>query len=718
MRTCLHLAVITVALLFVMLLGCDSPIDTLDTTQEGSSSPAGTAPAAPSGLSATAVSSSQINLSWTDNADNETGFRIERSTTSSSSGFEQMATVDPDVITYSNTGLSASTQYWYRVQAYNSADHSSWSNTATATTQAPAASPPAAPSGLSATAVSASQINLTWTNNADNETGFRIERSSTSSTSGFTLLATAGASATTYSNTGLNASTQYWYRVQAYNAAGNSSWSNTASATTQAPAASVPAAPSGLSATAVSASQINLSWTDNANNETGFRIERSSTSATSGFTQIATPGSNATSYSNSGLTASTQYWYRVRAYNAAGNSSWSNIATVTTQAPAPSAPAAPGGLSATAVSASQINLSWTDNANNETGFRIERSSTSGSTGFSQIGTVGANVTAHSSTSLNPNTTYWYRVRAYNSVGNSSYSNTASATTRNAPSLTGPSSATGPFSVTWSFTWPDLVSTTDRYVLEHSYSPTTGFSVIVQTPNNVRTSPYTATLFPDAGDIGKTSYFRVRALSNSTYTAYSNVIAVSIPQINVSFHPTHDNLLMYDSTNSAVGNTVYQTSSLAVGANYLYGMYVDSYLVGFSAFRFDINSTIAGGTIQKATLRLRPQNLPADYGTTYGVRAFSASWNPATITYNNMPNVYTGAAYTSSKSPPSSTSVDWEIDVTGIVQAWANGTFANNGFLLYDANIAWPGYTALRGFDIHSLEASSSSVRPRLYIEIR
>src|SRR6185436_6439139 len=78
----------------------------------------------------------------------------------------------------------------------------------------------------------------------------------------------------------------------------------------------LPAAPSGLTATAVSSTQINLSWTDNANNESGFRIERK-TGAGGTYAEIATVGANVTSYSNTGLSAGTTYYYRVRAYNGA-----------------------------------------------------------------------------------------------------------------------------------------------------------------------------------------------------------------------------------------------------------------------------------------------------------------------------------------------------------------------------------------------------------------
>jgi galactose oxidase len=98
-----------------------------------------------------------------------------------------------------------------------------------------------------------------------------------------------------------------------------------------------------------------------------------------------------------------------------------------TPTPTPLQPsAAPSNLTATAVSASQINLSWTDNSNNETGFKVERSKHGRR--FKRIATLGENVTTYSDSGLSRATTYSYRVRAYNSGGNSAYSNTVSATT--------------------------------------------------------------------------------------------------------------------------------------------------------------------------------------------------------------------------------------------------------------------------------------------------
>jgi hypothetical protein len=97
-------------------------------------------------------------------------------------------------------------------------------------------------------------------------------------------------------------------------------------------------------------------------------------------------------------------------------------------------PAAPSNLTATAVSSSTIDLSWTDNANDETSFNIERSLDGN---FSPLISVGANVVSYSDTGLSPDTIYWYRVNAENASGTSAWSNTASATTP--PDTGGPES---------------------------------------------------------------------------------------------------------------------------------------------------------------------------------------------------------------------------------------------------------------------------------------
>ena len=204
----------------------------------------------------------------------------------------------------------------------------------TSSTPPPDTTPPSAPAGLTATAVSTSQISLSWTASTDNVavTGYKVERCSGASCSNFNQIATP--TATTFNDTGLTASTSYSYRVRATDAAANlSNFSATSTTSTLTPDTTPPTAPANLTATAASATQINLSWTASTDNVgvTGYRVERCSGVACSNFAQISAPSS--TTFNDSGLAGSTSYSYRVRASDAAGNlSSYSGTASATTPA--------------------------------------------------------------------------------------------------------------------------------------------------------------------------------------------------------------------------------------------------------------------------------------------------------------------------------------------------------------------------------------------------
>ncbi|MEQ1558527.1 MAG: fibronectin type III domain-containing protein [Methyloglobulus sp.] len=188
------------------------------------------------------------------------------------------------------------------------------------------------------------------------------------------------------------------------------------------PPPAVPLAPSSLAAVVVSATQINLSWVDNATNETAQTIERCAGIACTNFAPIATLAADVTTYQDTALAAGTRYRYRVVASNATGDSAYSNIAAVTTNAAPLATPAAPSALSASAITRNTIALNWLDNSDNEVGFLIERCKGLNCTSFSKIASVGANVVSYTNTGLSRNTNYGYRVRATNAVGKSTYSN--------------------------------------------------------------------------------------------------------------------------------------------------------------------------------------------------------------------------------------------------------------------------------------------------------
>ncbi|HEV7301788.1 MAG TPA: fibronectin type III domain-containing protein [Tepidisphaeraceae bacterium] len=204
---------------------------------------------------------------------------------------------------------------------------------------------PIAPSGLTATvaaAASPAQVNLAWTDHAGNETGYRVERSSDGGATFATLPAAAALAAgtTTFGDATVAAGVAYNYRVRATGPtiAGvqrDSAWSNAASATTPPSAAVAPAAPTDLSATATSPTQVDLAWTDNAGDEGGYRVERS-TDGGATFTALAGMplAVNATIYSDTTVAAGTPYRYRVIATGAAGapDSAASNMDDATTPA--------------------------------------------------------------------------------------------------------------------------------------------------------------------------------------------------------------------------------------------------------------------------------------------------------------------------------------------------------------------------------------------------
>lgn len=177
---------------------------------------------------------------------------------------------------------------------------------------------------LQATALSPTQVRLSWTNNATGVIRYRIERK-TGAGGTFAEIAQPGSAATTYDDSGLATATAYSYRIRAETSAGFSPYSNEVSATTS---QGLPAAPTNLQATATSSSQANLIWTNNAPDATVIRVEsRPAGSAT--FTDIGA-AATLTSTGVTGLQPNTSYTFRVRAQNAAGYSSYSNEASITT----------------------------------------------------------------------------------------------------------------------------------------------------------------------------------------------------------------------------------------------------------------------------------------------------------------------------------------------------------------------------------------------------
>ncbi len=295
-------------------------------------------PTAPTGLKCPGSSSTAVQLKWLDNANNERGYEIWRST--DGVNFKQINTIGENSTTYTNGKLVKGVLYYFRVRAFNDAGESKFTHTAEGIPLTPVSSAPPptsqlpAPTGLSATSMSSTAVSLAWKDNASSETGYAIERSLDGTN--FKQVNTVGANITTYTNGKLVTGTKYYYRVRAFDGSGDGAYSSIASVTpvTPPPVVTPPlTTPSSLKVSATSSSTIKLTWNDNGTTQTGYDIERGTDGQT--FVQIDSISANVATDVSVNLVPSTKYYFRVRAFNATQTSGYSNIANTTTKSAPP-----------------------------------------------------------------------------------------------------------------------------------------------------------------------------------------------------------------------------------------------------------------------------------------------------------------------------------------------------------------------------------------------
>jgi hypothetical protein len=184
-----------------------------------------------------------------------------------------------------------------------------------------------------------------------------------------------------------------------------------------------PPQPTNLQATSSGTSTINLSWTDNSTNETGFEIQWSP-DGSSAWTQLVVKAANTNTHSDTGLSPGTTRNYRLRSLGTQNPSAWTVPVSATTL---PLPPAAPGSLAVTNTTATTLALSWQDNASDETSQEIQRAPAS-SESWTTVANIAADLQTHTDSGLLPNSTWKYRVRALNAGGASAWSNTATGST--------------------------------------------------------------------------------------------------------------------------------------------------------------------------------------------------------------------------------------------------------------------------------------------------
>ncbi len=272
------------------------------------------APSPPSNLSCKAIGPNHIFLGWQDNSTNENGFIIERKVgnCSSTNPWTRIAVKTADIKTHTDTDCSPDTNYSYRIRSYNSTGYSPFSNCNS--TRTGRSGTPLSPTNLIAKSVSTSMVNLRWTDNASNETGFKIYKKTGNGT--WSLMKKVNANVVSCRDTeatGNNGSLSYQYYIVAYNAVGNSPPTH---------AVVIPFRPTNLKVICdISQGTTQLTWKDNSTNETGFAVyqKREYCSSQTPWSLVAILAPNTTNYFLTDFTASANHAFMVKAYYKSAN---------------------------------------------------------------------------------------------------------------------------------------------------------------------------------------------------------------------------------------------------------------------------------------------------------------------------------------------------------------------------------------------------------------
>lgn len=436
----------------------------------------GLPPAAPTALAGLATSGAEILLTWQDNASNESGFEIERS--SNGIDFTKVATLPANRLSYAATGLLVNTSYQFRVRAINTYGNSGYSNTIVISTlnQSGILSDVTDDGGVLAVSKDndggptanegslklidnsfgtkflifgampaegywaryraqnpwvVTKYTITTGNDASGRDPKTWKFQATNDTlgpwtdldtrTGVTFAARSTGYTFPFANT--TAYTYFRFLVTQNNGDGGimgqiselEIWGMSPNA---------PKVPADLDVTAVTFTTATLKWTDNSTNETGFEIEKSEDSIN--FEAAGTVAANTTTYEVPNLLGGFKYYFRIRAVNASTKTIWSKIVDTITDYD-PNLPLTPRNLQGAALSETSISLTWDDRSNNETGFEIERSVNG--INFIPLASEGVDIETYTDNNLNLASRYYYRVRAINTFGNSYYSNVVSVITQ-------------------------------------------------------------------------------------------------------------------------------------------------------------------------------------------------------------------------------------------------------------------------------------------------
>ncbi|APJ03782.1 beta strand repeat-containing protein [Silvanigrella aquatica] len=605
-------------------------------------------PSAPTGLTASAINNSTINLSWTQSTGNSNiSYVVTRSTTIGS-GYLPIAsgscsgTLTSSTSSCSDMTASSGVTYYYILKASNAGGTSGSSNEASATTFT------TAPTGLTATAATTTSINLSWTAPIGAVT-YTVQRSVTTGT-GYAALTTGGCgglvSGSSCSDSTANPGTQYFYVVIANNTAGPSGSSSEANASTKT------AAPTGLTVNVVGTTSLVLAWSASPGSLSNtYTLMRSSVSGGPYSNVTSCVTISALTCTDSNVTAGTAYYYVVSAANSAGASTNSSELSAVTLSTVPS------GFSATA-NGSTVNLNWTATSGTSSliTYTLNRSTVSGSS-YSTISS-GISTTAYSDSSVTAGTPYYYTVLSKTSGGNSLPSSEISVTPIASFSITSISSSANQLIVNWG-----TATGAANYTVKQSTSSggsgtgsnVTGCIAIATTTCTVtglvNGTTYYFTVFANNTGINSTATANTAESSGTPFSSSLNVTGIASAQVSFSWSSI-TNTTNYNIKYSTVSGSA-ASGTAATGCSSLSSGILTCTATGLTngtLYYFALIANLStGGTVQSSEVSATPiGTFDITTATAASTTSANISWGASsgassyTIQYGLASNTYTGS----------------------------------------------------------------------------
>jgi hypothetical protein len=596
-------------------------------------------PDAPTDCAATDDLCDKVQVTWTDDSDDETKFYIRRDGA-------LLDSVDADIATYDDGSASPGVTYEYCVSAVNECGESGQS-----CDNGTRKAPPTAPSDCAASDNLCDKVQFSWTDNSDNETKFYIYRDDA-------LFDSVGADVESYDDLTATAGTTYEYCVSAYNECGESD-----SCCDNGTRLALPDAPTDCAATDNLCDKVQFTWTDNSDNEAGFYIYRDGV-------EFDTLAADVESYDDLTASPGATYRYCVAAFNACGVSD-SCCDDGTRQAP----PVAPSDCAATDDLCAKVQVTWTDNSDDEAGFYIRREGT-------KIDSVAADVESYDDPTASPGTTYEYCVSAYKACGESGQS-CDDGTRKRIPAIPADCAASDDLCDSVHFCWTDNSDNETKFYIYRDAALLDSVDADVECYDDLSASPgvtyeYCVTAYNECGESSECCDYGTALAEMVTVTAPNGGQSWSVGSShNITWtSQCLDNVKIEYSTDNGSNWTVEIASTPAGPGTYSWNIPnepSDECLVRVSdaddGSPSDVSDAVFSIVAEDFSIQVSPDTLrimrtvPNDSFYTVDLTSINGFDSPCTLTVSGLPDSVTGVFVPPTLVPPGTAHLVMSADST-------------------------------------------------------